>query len=85
MQNREDWYSINEYSNVSSKSDSTIRRYIKSGKVESKIEEGKYFIKGKFSFGNKNEIYKLQKENIILKEEISELRMLVDLYEKKLH
>ncbi len=85
MQNQEEWYSINEYQTVTQKSDSTVRRYIKSGKVESKFEEGKYLIKGKFSLGHSGKVKKLEIENRFLKEEVAELRMLVDLYESKLN
>lgn len=85
MENREDWLSINEYTEATSKSDSTVRRYIRSGKVESKFEDGKYFIKGKFSLGNKTKVKRLEEENRALREEVAELRMLVDLYEKQLH
>ncbi|MAZ49313.1 MAG: hypothetical protein CME65_12190 [Halobacteriovoraceae bacterium] len=84
------WLSIIEYANFKKKSISTVRRYIKANRVKFKEEQGKYFIFCKNyveqnhndeSMELKLENIRLKKENRALLEEISELKMLVDLYE----
>ena len=82
------WVDINEYSRVFSCSISTIRRRIANSKVESRKENGKYFIKV-FSdqAGDKNtlelENQKLKRKNQLLQEEIQELTMLVKIFEQR--
>ena len=77
------WLSIIEYANYKKKSISTVRRYIKANRVKFREEQGKYFIfcKSDESMELKLENIRLKKENRALLEEISELKMLVDLYE----
>jgi lipopolysaccharide biosynthesis regulator YciM len=85
----EKWITITEYSLLKSKSISTVRRYIKSGRLEIKEEKGKYLILVRncqvlttqnTSLDDQN-IDKLRKQYRKLQEENNELRMLVDLYE----
>lgn len=89
MQGREVWLSIFDYSKVSGKSISTIRRYIKSGRVSVKKEDGKYLILSDKEAEDcayskeQQQIEFLKQQLIIAREEISELKMLVDLYENK--
>lgn len=84
------WLSIIEYANYKKKSISTVRRYIKANRVKFREEQGKYFIfcknyvernQSDESMELKLENIRLKKENRALLEEISELKMLVDLYE----
>lgn len=87
------WLSVLEYASFKKKSISTVRRYIKANRVKHKEENGKYFIWVKNFISNKMleekeqlslkfEFERLKKENIELKEEISEAKMLIELYEK---
>jgi hypothetical protein len=88
------WLSVLEYAAFKKKSISTVRRYIKANRVKFKEESGKYFIWTK-NFGEskssdekeslelKFENERLKKENIFLKEQISEMEMLVNIYESK--
>lgn len=88
------WLSILEYAAFKKKSISTVRRYIKANRVKHKEENGKYFIwtknfntnvtqdeKDQLEIRFENE--RLKKENRILKEELFELRMLVNIYESE--
>lgn len=88
------WLSVLEYASFKKKSISTVRRYIKANRVKFKEENGKYFIWAKnfkeFVQNEEKELLeirfeneRLKKENRFLKEELSELRMLITLYEKE--
>ena len=88
------WLSILEFAAYKKKSISTVRRYIKANRVKFKEDNGKYFIwtknfvtnsdqSEKESLELKFENQRLLKENRILKEELSELRMLVTIYESE--
>lgn len=93
MSDREVWLSIDEYSVYRGLSVSTIRRYIKAGRVKFKTDKGKYFI---WADGKKYERENPQKEILELKlkisklelelrkaqEENNEYKMLVELYER---
>lgn len=88
------WLSILEFAAYKKKSISTVRRYIKANRVKHKEENGKYYIWTK-NFSNaateeeKNQVEvrfeneRLKKENRVLREELSELRMLVSIYESE--
>ena len=81
------WLSILDYANVKKTSISTIRRSIKSGHLKYKEEGGKYFIwtkeiavqKEELSLKLENEF--LKKRNRELMDEISDLKMLLQVYE----
>jgi cell shape-determining protein MreC len=73
---------------------SSIRRYIKAGRVKNKFEEGKYKIyvsdenyslrlnlKEKEELTLKLELHELKDKIRLLEEENNDLRMLVDIYE----
>lgn len=82
------WLSILDYAQHREISISSIRRYIKAGRVKYKQENGKYFIwSASFQDAevkppeNQKDLYRKLK---ILEEENQELRMLVDLYENQL-
>lgn len=88
------WLSVLEYASFKNKSISTVRRYIKANRVKYKEESGKYFIWTKNYLENKSEdernnlelkfeIERLKKENIYLKDQLSEMQMLVNIYEQK--
>ena len=86
----EKWLPILDYAHVTGKSISTLRRHIKAAKVEYKLEDGKYFILFKGLLDDKNELGPKHEGNLKEKlreqeDEITELKMLVRLYEKKLH
>ena len=88
------WLSILEYSNFKGVSISSIRRYIKAGRVKSKKDDGKYFIfvpKEKYipqseqiekeNLRLKLELDHLERENKTLKEELEDCKMLISVYE----
>ena len=86
------WLSVLEFAAHKNKSISTVRRYIKANRVKYKDDNGKYFIwvkdfktdqssEEKELIDLKLENERLKKENRFIKEEINELKMLVQLYE----
>ena len=86
------WLSVLEFAAYKKKSISTVRRYIKASRVKFKEENGKYFIWTKNYIPNqtsqeketlelKLELERLKKENIDIKEELAETKMLIELYE----
>lgn len=88
------WLSITDYSLYKKVSISTIRRHIKNNILKHKEEDGKYFIyvasSDRVKLKEEEESLRVKLENELLKsqlrqlrEENNELRMLVDLYEKK--
>lgn len=88
------WLSVLEYASFKNKSISTVRRYIKANRVKFKEESGKYFIWTKNYLDNKSddernslelkfEVERLKKENMYLKDQLSEMQMLVTIYEQK--
>jgi hypothetical protein len=88
------WLSITDYSLYKKVSISTIRRHIKNNILKHKEEDGKYFIyvasSDRVKLKEEEETLRIKLENELLKtqlrqlrEENNELRMLVDLYEKK--
>jgi hypothetical protein len=86
--NEYNWLTIFEYCELRKKSISTVRRYIKAERIKYKMVDGKYYIAVKKTLINKpDEKYKLknmENEILKLKEENLELKMLIDLYEKKI-
>ncbi|MBC7386412.1 MAG: hypothetical protein H7301_09675 [Cryobacterium sp.] len=101
---QENWMPLMEYAMKTGVSLSTLRRYIKSGKVQYKSESGKYLILCKdpaeTSFSQQlidfdrdsseplgiqsTELEKLEGDLRKAQEEISELKMLVAIYEERL-
>jgi len=90
------WLTITDYSAYKKVSISTIRRHLKSKILQSRVEDGKYFIyvpsSEKVKKKEEEEILRLKLEIDLLRrqwrearEELSELRMLVDLYETNPH
>lgn len=90
------WLSILEYANFKNKSISTVRRYVKAGRVKYKEENGKYYIWAKKYLVDKSaldeekevlrlrlENDQLKLENRKLKEELSEMRMLTEILESQ--
>jgi homoserine trans-succinylase len=87
------WLSINDYSRYKSVSVSTIRRHIKNNILKHREEEGKYLIYvpslERVKLKEEEEILRIKLELEFLKSQLrdlknenSELRMLVDIYEK---
>jgi hypothetical protein len=88
------WLSILEYASTKGKSISTVRRYIKANRIKYKKENGKFYIwsvakEVKKSERKETDFLELQLENQRLKDQlklaqnqIDELTMLVDLYER---
>ena len=88
------WLTIFEYSQYRDISVSTIRRYIKTNKVVSKKEDGKFFIYVSYENFNKKKPKELQYKNELkkafaeirkLKEENNEMKMLINIYEEKIN
>lgn len=86
------WLSVLEFAAYKKKSISTVRRYIKANRVKYKEDAGKYYIWTKNYIPSqtsqekdflelKFEIERLRKENIELKEELAQSKMLIELYE----
>lgn len=86
------WLSILEYAAYKQKSISTVRRYVKANRVKFKEDNGKYFVWVKNYISDtsiiereqldlKFEFERIKKENMDLKEELGEARMLINLYE----
>ncbi|MFH1223119.1 MAG: hypothetical protein V1647_02100 [Pseudomonadota bacterium] len=74
------WLSITEFSVLNKMSPSTIRRKIKANVIKFKLEEGKYYLLDEKG-GAPND----EKDVLIrsLREEVSELKMLVKILEKQ--
>lgn len=90
------WLSITDYSTYKKVSISTIRRHIKANVLKYKEENGKYFIyvpsTERLKLREEEETLRIKLENEMLKienrklrEDIHGLKMLVDLYESKMH
>lgn len=87
------WLSILDYAKFKNVSISTIRRHIKAHRVQFKQENGKYFIfvsdsrlkASELAERPSDQLNSLKEENRRLKEEINELKMLVELYEKGMY
>lgn len=86
------WLSVLEFAAYKNKSISTVRRYIKANRVKHKEDSGKYYIFVK-DFKNKEleserrilelelENQQLNKKLQMMSEEVSELKMLINIYE----
>ena len=91
-----DWLPLMDYAVQKGVSLSTLRRYIKAQKIEYKLEKGRYFIrnseiKTQEGIPASAEFAALQDKTQLLEtelhkayEEISELKMLIALYENKI-
>ena len=74
------WLSITEYAVLNKTSPSTIRRHIRDNSIQFKLENGKYYLldeKSNDSLSDKDKTIRA------LKEEISELKMLISILEKQ--
>ena len=85
------WVPLLEYAVRTGISASTIRRHIKSNKIEYKIENGKYLLKSSLeniypqeSISVFAKVQKLEEELKVAQEQILELKMLVSIYEEQL-
>ncbi len=89
------WLPILEYARYKKISISTIRRYIKAGRVKHKSENGRYFIfvqnfqdpkqkADELALHLRLENERLQRKILEYQEEIAELKMLAKLYEGKM-
>ena len=94
-----DWVSLVQYASRYSVSLSTLRRYIKSGKIKYKSEEGRYLVwddhahekstalKPSFSttsvLVSEKQVAELELQLKRAQQEIAELKMLVALYEQQ--
>ncbi|OFZ26250.1 MAG: hypothetical protein A2381_09080 [Bdellovibrionales bacterium RIFOXYB1_FULL_37_110] len=97
ISNESVWLSIFEYSKKTGKSISTIRRYIKAKRIVSQMIDGKFYLLVDANRNANEQVdysdcqkLKLEKQVVFLKkqlvavqEEISELKMLVNLYERQ--
>lgn len=91
------WMSILEYASFKSISISTIRRYIKAGRVKTKKDDGKFYIyvspekiKDKNSKDEAHLRVQLENERLKMKiksleEELNDMKMLVQIYEQTQH
>jgi len=88
------WVALNEYLRIAHISLSTARRWIKAGKVTAKLQQGKYYIyvlweptkTDPSALAEDN----LQQENLCLRQQIqalqqenSDLKMLIEAYERQ--
>lgn len=93
----DNWLPITEFAVRRGVSVSTLRRYIKSGKIKSKLSHGRYLILDDEDALNlqrfrrpekgrdiKGKLKKLEAELRSAQQEIAELKMLVALYEEKI-
>ncbi len=84
------WIPLMDYAMKNGVSLSTLRRYIKAGKVQYKVEGGRYLLLDSQhpipsnGHDSDNDIRKLEQDLKRAQEEIAELKMLVALYEEKL-
>lgn len=76
------WIPIVDYAVLKGISTSTLRRYIKAKKVEYKIEDGRYLLRADATDMSQARI--LEERLLEAQEQISELKMLVAIYEEKL-
>lgn len=90
------WLTLMDYSNKTGLSLSTLRRYIKAKKIPYRFEGGKYYLwtseKDFFESTHPTSSSPIQSQGVDAhaellkaKEEISELKMLVALYESQQH
>lgn len=95
LEQETDWISLMDYASEYGVSLSTLRRHIKSGKVKYKIENGRYLLHSPFAKGvapapqaateaGAAEVRELKLRLQRAQEEISELKMLVAIYEEQL-
>ena len=84
-ENGKTWLPLVDYAFKKGVSLSTLRRYIKSGKVQHQLTHGRYLIldDGESILDGHAEIENLKSQLQNAKEEIAELKMLVALYEEK--
>ncbi len=81
------WLPLLDYAVFNGISTSTLRRYIKAGKIPHKIEGGKYYIlvkENNLDNVAKNNGQDLEHKLLTAHEQINELNMLVAIYEEKL-
>lgn len=81
------WIPLVEYAVKKGVSLSTLRRYIKAGKVEFRVEAGKYLIfappEAQSPLPDDSKFNNLMADLRSAQEEIAELKMLVAIYEEK--
>lgn len=105
MDQETDWISLMDYASDYGVSLSTLRRHIKAGKVQYKVENGRYLLRSPFANGavaqprstpasapvadasatspSAAEVRELRMRLQRAQEEISELKMLIALYEEQ--
>jgi hypothetical protein len=86
-----EWISLMDYAMRSGVSLSTLRRHIKANKLVYRVENGRYLLLNPDSCTDHSAVTEDQQDALLTKaelqrarEEISELRMLIALYEEKL-
>ena len=80
------WVPILEYAAAEGVSLSTLRRHIKSNKIPHRMENGRYLVwspESNETTALRNRVAELEKRIIQASETISELKMLVSLYEEQ--
>lgn len=88
----EAWVPLLDYAVLNGLSTSTLRRYIKSNKIQYKLEKGRYLIRSEKKSEQNLKWDENATQNSValfqrireLEEQVSELRMLVAIYEEKL-
>ena len=89
------WVSLNEYLQIAHISLSTARRWIKAGKVQAKLQQGKYYIYVLWRPSDTDIAAKtiptlaqenrgLRQQLLALQQENADLKMLVQAYERQL-
>lgn len=78
------WIPLLEYALKNGVSLSTLRRHIKAGKVQFKVEDGRYLLLDDSSHSDNPLFSRLQDDLQRAQEEIAELKTLIALYEEKI-
>lgn len=82
---QEEWVPLLEYAVKNDVSLSTLRRYIKSNRITYRVENGRYLVLQEGSpVEDPSKIESLEKNLKRAQQEITELQMLVSLYEEKI-
>jgi hypothetical protein len=89
------WIPLMDYAIKKGISLSTLRRYIKAGKIQYKVEQGRYLLFDEDAdvpsvavdvqaSGTQTKMFRLEKDLQKAQEEIADLKMLIAIYEEKI-
>lgn len=78
------WIPLMDFAIKKGVSLSTLRRHIKANKVTFKVENGRYLLWDKNAKEVSSEVRRLERDLLLAREEIAELKTLIALYEEKI-